>query len=165
MSDFERSLHQYAEELATIRHLLNDLRNDLRTAEADLAFRTAELSSNTTGKNAEERKANLAMALANDDRAIRCRDRIDDLTYSIGKNEVEEQRVADLRRATEWSIRLLQAQVLKTTEGDVNDGFVDRSVEDRHADRQVRQQPMTAKTTVVPSGRTPADDFFDDVPF
>ena len=70
-----------------------------------LARREAELSLTTEGKNAEERKARLAVALDADELAAQLREGLRTATERVAQLEAEEQFYRDVRRAREWALR------------------------------------------------------------
>lgn len=94
------------------RMTLIPIRAELREVQRYQAAREAVVSLSVEGKNAEERKAKLAVALANDEQYIRLTEDAERLQTEIEAHEAVIEHLRDLRRDHEWNIRLRLAAAL-----------------------------------------------------
>lgn len=101
-----------SDDLHRRRMALIPLRAELREVQRYRADREAVLALNAEGKNEGERKAKLAVALANDDQYVRLTEDAERLTAEIERHEADIERLRDLRRDWEWNIRLRLAAAL-----------------------------------------------------
>ena len=88
------------------------LRAEHREVQRYRSDREAVLALGTEGKNAEERKAKLAVTLAKDEQYIRLTEDCERLASLIEQREAEIEHLRDLRRDHEWNIRLRLAAAL-----------------------------------------------------
>lgn len=87
------------------RMALIPLRSELREVQGYLSTREAEIALSIEGKNAEERKARAALAVAEDALCGRLREDAERLGVEIETHEGEIEYLRDLRRDHEWNIR------------------------------------------------------------
>lgn len=100
------------DELHRHRLALIPLRSELMSAREHLNAREAVIALGVEGKNAEERKAKLVVALANDAQAELHRATIDAVEQAIGQHEATIEYLRDQRRDWEWRIRMRLAAAL-----------------------------------------------------
>lgn len=101
-----------SDDLHRHRMALISLRAELREVQRYRADREAVLALSAEGKNESERKAKLAVALANDDQHVRLTEDAERLQSTIDEHEAEIEHLRDLRRDWEWNIRLRLAAAL-----------------------------------------------------
>lgn len=101
-----------SDDLHRHRMALITLRSELREVQRYMADREAVITLDIEGKNEGERKARLAVTLANDEQYIGLRDDADRLAGLIEEREADIERLRDLRRDWEWNIRLRLAAAL-----------------------------------------------------
>lgn len=141
--------------MQTLREQLALAEHDLRMCEEVLETREASLVLEVTGKNAEERKANLALAKASDLEYQRQAHTVNQLRLEVAqlKARIEDQR--DQERKREWAIRAELVKVLGSIYG------VDTKAFDAALDEAGTQSAFGA---VAPQQSTGAFDV-EDLPF
>lgn len=116
----------------SIRLKLVNTRADLRDAKDALAVAEARVASATNGKNAEERKTNLVLALSQDGEYCRLLTQVRQCETKIEQNEADLECFKDQRRADEWGVRLRLVEALerKGREDDGRDSGFDEAADD-----------------------------------
>lgn len=107
------------------RMRIAELRSEHRRHKEIMAQREARVQVN--GKNAEERKNALLIALAADDTYCESYQACEDITLDIDRYEAEIEYAKDQRREREWAIRLRLVEALERRglEDDGRDGAFD----------------------------------------
>lgn len=100
-------------EITQTRLTLADLRQQQRDWKREMDEAEARLTLAAEGKNAEERKARLVLALAGDHAYRHAQRHHDRLTLLIEQNEAALDEWRDARREFEWAVRLRLAEALE----------------------------------------------------
>lgn len=101
----------------TLREQLALAEHDLRKCEEVLETREATLALEVQGKNAEERKANLALAKASDLEYQRQAHTVNSLRLEVGTLKARLEDTRDQERRREWAIRAELVKVLGSIYG------------------------------------------------
>lgn len=126
----ERML-QIVKELSLARCNAAEYQRQLDLSQTVLRECEAELTLRVSGKNAEERKAQLVMAMQSDPTAIRCHTDIYEYTDRLSRERIRVEALSDERRAMEWIIRMRTAERLGAEFSDVQ---LDQAADDGLAD-------------------------------
>lgn len=143
--------------MKSIRETLALVEHDLRMCEEVLETREASLALEVTGKNAEERKAALALAKASDLEYQRQAHTVNGLRLEVATFKARIEDIRDQERRREWAIRAELVKVLGSIYG-VN---VDTQAFDAALDEAGTQSGFSA---IAPQQSTGAFDV-EDLPF
>lgn len=149
-----------AQKLWTVRRALVNARYDKQCRQTDLTTREAELTLVAQGKNAEERKASLALLMRADNDYQDAVDAAAKNQHHLESLEAEEAYLLDLRRAHEWHVRLQMASALagKSIASDGNDPDAQGALDDAQVDRA-----FTPPTRPGAGGTPLPDNYLDDI--
>jgi hypothetical protein len=160
----------FASELYNIRRKLVMMRSEQRETAAQLEARKTEIARTVEGKNAEERKVNLASEIQQDETCQSLQYRLNQIADEIALAEVDEQAIQDERREQEWATRLRMAEALAGSANRpagpavVTDAQVQQAVDDASVD-DLFQEPREPTPDYNGHSRNrplPAD---DEIPF
>lgn len=93
-------------QLTQARLTLSDAREHFDLIKAKAEQRAIHALNGSAGKNDEERKRNLTIALATDSEYLRARQWVRDCERQVAEAETDLEIFSDQRRAEEWNVRL-----------------------------------------------------------
>jgi hypothetical protein len=118
--------------MLNLRLKIADLHSLLRETKQAMDLAEARITGTITGKNAEERKANLTIALATDQEHRTLCYNYEQTTTRLERCEAELEGLKDERREREWTIRarLADALISRGVQSDSDDPTGDGAFDD-----------------------------------